>query len=338
MNTKKIILYIVLISNLLYANAQKLNDGLYAEIQTNKGKILLQLEPEKTPMTVANFVSLAEGTNTYVAKKYSGKPFYDGLKFHRVIPNFMIQGGDPTGTGAGNPGYQFKDEFDSTLKHDKAGILSMANAGPGTNGSQFFITHKETPWLNGKHTVFGHVIKGQDVVNVIKKDDKIIHIKIIRKGKKAKKFNAPEVFDKLIKKEQEAKKLKEKQQLAKIASILEKEKDATILDSGLKIYIESEGVEPKPKQGDRVKIHYTGYLRNGKKFDSSIDRNQPFITPIGVGRVIKGWDEGIMQLNVGTKAILYIPAEMAYGKRGAGNVIPPNSDLIFEVKVLEVLP
>ncbi len=337
MKTKKILSYLLFMA-IFYANAQKLADGLYAKITTEKGDILLQLEPEKTPMTVANFVSLAEGTNTYVVKKYSNKPFYDGLKFHRVIPNFMIQGGDPTGTGAGNPGYQFKDEFDSTLKHDKAGTLSMANAGPGTNGSQFFITHKATPWLNGKHTVFGHVLKGQDVVNKIKKGDKIVHIEIIKKGKKAKKFNASKVFDTLMKKEQEAKRLKEEQEKAKIALILDKEKQAKVLDSGLKIYILEQGIEPKPKQGEKVKIHYTGYLRDGKKFDSSVDRNQPFITPIGVGRVIKGWDEGIQQLNVGTKAILYIPAEMAYGKRGAGNVIPPNSDLIFEVEVLDVLP
>jgi FKBP-type peptidyl-prolyl cis-trans isomerase len=288
-------------------------------------------------MTVVNFVSLAEGNNPYVANKYKGKPFYDGLKFHRVISDFMIQGGDPTGTGAGNPGYQFKDEFDASLKHDKAGILSMANSGPGTNGSQFFITHKATPWLDGKHTVFGHVVKGQDVVNAIKKGDKILSVKIIRKGKDAKKFNAPKVFDKLMKEQQNAEKLKKQKEEEKIASIIAKEKDAKVLDSGLKIYIEEQGVEPKPKKGDRVRIHYTGYLRNGKKFDSSIDRNAPFITPIGVGRVIKGWDEGVLQLNVGTKAILYIPADMAYGKRGAGNVIPPNADLIFEVELLDVM-
>ena len=336
MKTKQIF-YSLFLFLAITLNAQKLEDGLYAKIKTEKGDVLLKLEYQKTPMTVANFVSLAEGTNDYVEKKYKGKPFYNGLKFHRVIKDFMIQGGDPTGTGAGMPGYTFKDEFDATLKHDKPGTLSMANSGPGTNGSQFFITHKATPWLNGKHTVFGYVVKGQEVVNAIKKGDKILSVKIIRKGKKAKKFDAPNIFDALMKKQQEEERLKKEKEQAKIALILEKEKEAKVYDSGLKIYILEQGIEPKPKKGDRVRIHYTGYLRNGKKFDSSLDRNQPFVTPIGVGRVIKGWDEGIQKLNVGTKAILYIPANMAYGKRGAGRVIPPNSDLIFEVELLDVM-
>ena len=335
MNAKKII-YGFFLFLTISINAQKLKDGIYAKIKTEKGDILVKLEYQKTPMTVANFVSLVEGTNDYVAKKYKGKPFYNGLKFHRVINDFMIQGGDPTGSGNGTPGYKFKDEFDATLKHDRAGTLSMANSGPGTNGSQFFITHKATPWLNGKHTVFGYVIKGQDVVNAIKKGDKILSVKIIRKGKKAKKFDAAKIFDDLMEKQQKEERLKKEKERKEIAEILEKEKEAKVLDSGLKIYILKQGLEPKPKQGDRVRVHYTGYLRNGKKFDSSVDRNQPFVTPIGVGKVIKGWDEAIPQLNVGTKAILYIPADLAYGKRGAGHVIPPNSDLIFVVELLDV--
>jgi peptidylprolyl isomerase len=313
-----------------------LPEGIYAIISTDKGDIVLQLEPEKTPMTVANFVSLAEGNNDYVADKYKGKPFYDGLKFHRVIKDFMIQGGDPLGTGAGDPGYKFKDEFDASLKHDKPGTLSMANSGPGTNGSQFFITHKATPWLNGKHTVFGHVVKGQDVVNKIAKGDVMNKVSIIRKGEKAKGFNAKKVFNEEFAKMEEAAKKEKARKLAMIQGILEKEKEAKKLDSGLKIYTEKEGTGKKPKKGDKVTIHYTGYLKDGTVFDSSVKRNRPFQTVIGGGKVIQGWDEGVLKMKEGGKAIFYIPSYLAYGERGAGGVIPPNTDLIFEVELLKV--
>jgi len=180
------------------ANTPKLEDGMYAEMTTSKGVILLQLEFEKTPLTVANFVGLAEGAIENTAKK-TGVPFYDSLKFHRVIKDFMIQGGDPLGNGSGGPGYKFKDEIVPELKHTGPGIFSMANAGPKTNGSQFFITHKATPWLDGKHTVFGHVIQGQDVVDAIVQGDIIVTVKIIRKGKPAKKFDALKTFTELNK-------------------------------------------------------------------------------------------------------------------------------------------
>ncbi|MAV64968.1 MAG: peptidylprolyl isomerase [Candidatus Marinimicrobia bacterium] len=316
---------------LLFLNISK-GDSMQAELKTSKGTILLKLEFEKTPMTVANFVGLAEGKIENTAKPL-GEPFYDGIKFHRVISDFMIQGGDPDGTGRGGPGYKFEDEIDPELTHSSPGILSMANSGPGTNGSQFFITHKETPWLDGKHTVFGHVISGQDVVDSIEQNDVIETVKIIRNGKKATSFDAPLVFSEEKKKaairEKEKKEKKEKE-LADLT------KDAKKTDSGLMYKIIKQGNGSKPKSGQTVSVHYAGYLINGQKFDSSYDRNQPIDFPIGSGRVIKGWDEGIMLLNVGTKAKLIIPPNLGYGAQGAGGVIPPNATLIFDVELISV--
>ncbi|GAB4450408.1 MAG: peptidylprolyl isomerase [Bacteroidia bacterium] len=310
-------------------------DGLYAKIETNKGDIYLTLEYKKVPMTVANFVGLAEGTIPNTARP--NQPFYDGLIFHRVIKDFMIQGGCPKFNGTGDPGYKFPDEIDTTLKHNGPGILSMANAGPNTNGSQFFITHKETPWLNGKHAVFGHVVKGQDVVNAIQQNDTIRKVVILRKGKDAEKFDAPKVFETLKKqKEQEiveAEKKKE-EELNKILN--EKYGNAQTTPSGLRYIIEREGTGETPKAGQTVVVHYTGTFLDGKKFDSSYDRNQPLELPIGVGRVIKGWDEGIMLLKKGSKAKLIIPYQLAYGEQGYPGVIPPKSWLVFDVELLDI--
>ena len=292
-----------------------------AEIKTSRGMIIIDLEYEKTPMTVANFVQLSE------------KGFYDGLKFHRVIEDFMIQGVDPDGTGRGGPGYKFPDEFHPDLKHSSAGILSMANSGPGTNGSQFFITHKETPWLDNKHTVFGKVTSGQNIVDLIEQNDIMESVKIIRTGEQSKAFNAEQVFnekkDEYNKLELDKKKELE-QKMKDLAS------DSELTESGLKYIMIKKGDGPKPKLGQTVSVHYAGYLTNGQKFDSSYDRNQPIEFPIGTGRVIKGWDEGIMLLNVGSKAKLIIPPDLGYGARGAGGVIPPNATLIFDVELLEV--
>ncbi len=309
-----------------------MKDGLYAKFKTNKGDILAELEYQKTPGTVGNFVALAQGNMENQAKP-QGTPYYDGLKFHRVIPDFMIQGGDPQGTGAGGPGYQFEDEFHPDLKHDKPGVLSMANAGPNTNGSQFFITHVPTPWLDNKHTVFGHVVEGQDVVDSIAQGDKIESVEIIPVGEDAKKFHAIEAFrtfegdrEKRIA-EQKAQKDKE---LDKLAAGFDK------TDSGLRYKILQKGDGKKAEKGKTVSVHYKGMLPDGQVFDSSYQRKQPIDFTLGVGQVIPGWDEGIGLLQVGDKARLVIPSDLAYGSRGAGGVIPPDANLIFDVELMDV--
>jgi peptidylprolyl isomerase len=322
----------------LMAAETQLDDGLYAKIMTSKGDITVQLEFEKTPLTVTNFVGLAEGTKNFNDSKgrTSGR-FYDGLEFHRVIDNFMIQGGCPLGSGTGGPGYKFPDEFDQSLRHDRPGILSMANAGPGTNGSQFFITHVPTPWLDNKHTVFGHVIEGQDVVNAIRKGDTITRIEIIRVGDKAKVFKADqESFDKLLNEREKGRLTLEKERQTKdMAVIKEKWPNLKTTDSGLMYEIVAKGSsDVKPRPGDMVSAHYTGMFLDGRKFDSSVDRGDPIQFPVGAGRVIKGWDEALLDMTKGEKRILIIPPDLAYGSRGRGP-IPANSTLVFEVELLD---
>lgn len=352
------------------ANPAKSGEGMFAEIETNKGKIVLELEYVKTPVTVANFVSLAEGNNPQVAPQYKGRPFYDGLKFHRVIKDFMIQGGDPLGTGAGDPGYKFKDEI-TDLKHTGPGILSMANAGPGTNGSQFFITHKETSWLNGKHTVFGHVVSGQDVVNAIAQDDVITKVTIVRKGKDAKKFDAPKIFGdyfagkaaddkKKTDEEAAAKKLADEKSAA--AKALKKpyldglRATATTTDSGLQFKVLKAGSGVKPADGTQVYIYYAGFLEDGSLFDSNYEhvakeygkfdaarasgggyKPFPFTAGSKTG-LIPGFIEALEKMSLGDKLIAFIPSKLAYGEKGAGNVIPPNSNIVFEIEMVEKMP
>ncbi len=313
-------------------NYNNMEDGIYANIKTNKGEITLKLEFEKTPLTTANFIALAEGKMKNKRKEL-GTPYYDGIKFHRVIADFMIQGGCPDGNGMGDPGYKFADEFHPDLKHDKGGILSMANSGPGTNGSQFFITHKETPWLDGKHSVFGNVTEGMDVVNSIAQDDVMESVTISRIGNKAKSFDAVKVFSsEQIRLEKEAEK-KTKETAAANKKLME---GATITESGLAYIMVKEGSGIQAENGKTVSVHYTGKLTDGTKFDSSLDRNQPIEFVLGQGRVIKGWDEGISYLKVGGKATFIIPSDLAYGERGAGGVIPPNATLIFDVELVDV--
>ncbi len=314
-----------------------LKDGLYAKFVTEKGDITCVLEFEKTPLTVANFVGLAEGTKELGGGAgKGGVRFYDGLKFHRVIDNFMIQGGCPLGTGTGGPGYTFPDEIDPSLTHSGAGILSMANAGPGTNGSQFFITHNATSHLDGKHTVFGHVVSGLDVVNKIQKDDQIEKIEIIRVGKKAEAFQSDQAaFDALLGSMEARQQEKELAAMeGSIAQIKKQWPDAITTDSGLKYVVVTEGEGGTPASGDMVKVHYTGKLLDGTKFDSSVDRGQPIDFPVGQGRVIKGWDEALLTMKKGEKRVLIIPANLGYGPAGRGP-IPPNATMVFDVELID---
>lgn len=336
-----------------------LKEGLYADIETSKGNMIVKLEFEKVPNTVANFVTLSEGKNPFVSEEFKGKPFYDGLKFHRVIADFMIQGGDPNGDGSGGPGYKFKDEFHPDLRHSKAGILSMANAGPSTNGSQFFITHKETPWLDNMHTVFGEVVEGLEIINTITADDVIEKITIIRIGNTAKKFDAVKIFKNYY--SSVAKEIKEAEEKAK--QIIEnKAKEITTLKatgtktkSGLIYQIIKKGGDKKPSNGTQVNVNYAGYLENGQLFDTSYEDvaklfgkfNQqraqqggytPIPSTIGNLQFIPGFIEGINMMNFGDKLMLYIPSELGYGQEGAGDVIPPNANIVFEVELLEFKP
>ena len=338
-------LFVTALTNMVLNAQTTLTDGIYAEFNTTKGKIICMLEYEKTPMTVANFVGLAEGNFTALNDKSFNKPYYDGIKFHRVISNFMIQGGDPTGTGTSGPGYSFYDEFHPDLKHSGPGILSMANSGPATNGSQFFITHTETPWLDGKHSIFGHVVEGQSVVDAIAQGDVMETVKIIRIGEAAKNWNATEVFNnaynaiKLLedqKKAEEAKKL-EAYKTTFYNEVKKTYKKAIATPSGLVYVIEKEGEKDKPKFGQVLTVHYSGTLfKDGKKFDSSYDRNEPISFPYSNGGMIPGFVEGLALIGKGGKAKLFLPYFLAYNSQEIPGVIPAYSDLVFEIEMVDI--
>ncbi len=344
-----------------------IKEGLFATIATNKGTIILSLAYKNAPLTVANFVTLAEGKNQFIKdEKLKNKPFYKGLIFHRVIADFMIQTGDPLGTGSGTAGYSFKDEI-SSLKHSKAGILSMANSGPNSNSSQFFITHKDTPWLDGMHTVFGETISGIEVVNKIVQNDTIKSVLITRKGKLAKKFDAVKIFSNYMTQKivEEAKKAQiiaeNKIKLVKIQTEKIKFLDAQKLQttkttSGLEYVLLSKGAGTKPVDGSTIYIYYAGYFTDGSLFSSNYENvakaylqydpskavtgeYKPFPFVYGNKKgLIAGFLEGVNLMSFGDKMLLFIPANLGYGEKGRAPLIKPNTDLIFEFELVEKLP
>lgn len=344
MKSVKIVFVLAVIFSACKSKYPALENGLYADIQTNKGDILIKLHHNKVPMTVANFVSLAEGNNPKLIDSLQGKPFYNGTKFHRVIKDFMIQGGDPTGTGAGNVGYEFPDEFPLNKEgklaytHDKAGVLSMANSGPATNSSQFFITHKDTPWLDGKHSVFGQVQIGQSVVNSIEQNDYINRVDIIRVGDEAKGFDAPKIFSFELE-NQEKRKAEREKKLEEVRKRFQQKMGidkAIKTNSGLKVLQLQKGTNKKVNPAQPTTAHYTLYSSDGRKIDSSLDRKIPFTFTLNNDPLITGWKEGASMMHEGEKSRLFIPSYLGYGSVGRPPVIAPNTDLIFEIEIIKV--
>jgi len=340
-----IIVFIIFFSACKPNKYPDLQDGIYADVQTSLGDVLIELYYKETPMTVANFVSLSEGNHTKIVDSLQGKPFYDNMKFHRVVDDFMIQTGKPKYTHKEDVGYFFANELNENLLHDSAGVVSMANLGkPFSNSTQFFITHKATPWLNGFekgkkkpcgkygiacHTVFGKVIKGQDVVNIIKQNDVINHIEIIRVGKDADVFDAPKIFAELS----------EASVPFDIKMGIEK---ATETSSGLKFLQLKKGSALKVNPALQTTAHYALYNMNGQQLASSFDKNKPITFTVDKDPIIAGWKEAVKLMYEGEKARLFVPSYLAYGTIGSDKdsknkqLVKPNEDLIFEIEILKV--
>ena len=318
---------------------ESLPNGVYSKMETSKGEMIIQFFDKEAPVTVANFVGLAQGTIENTAKP-KGTPYYDGIIFHRVIKDFMIQGGDPTGTGMGDPGYKFDDEKND-LKHESKGFLSMANSGPNTNGSQFFITEVSTPWLDGRHTIFGKVVQGLETIDTIAnvekgaqdkpKEDVVINkVTIFTKGEEYQNYNAEKIFN------EGKNKIKENNQTLETKKFEQIKEGMQQTPSGLYYKITKQGEGKRAEKGNVVAVHYSGKLVSGQEFDNSFRRGQPIEFPVGIGQVIRGWDEGILLLKEGDAATFLIPPDLGYGARGAGGVIPPNAWLIFDVELVKV--
>lgn len=286
------------------------------------GTIEAELDGDIAPITVANFLKLAE------------EGFYDGLTFHRIIDGFMIQGGDPKGNGTGGPGYKFPDEFVDGLIFDKPGKLAMANSGSNTNGSQFFITHVPTDWLNYKHTIFGEVVTGQEVVDSVEQNDTIKSITIVRQGEEAKNFSATQKdFDSLI---EAQKKLNEEREAKKMAAVIE---GCEKTENGIYFKIEKKGNGKKVGSGKKVSVEYKGYLVDGTLFDASKDfypqGHEPLEFTTGAGQMIKGFDQMVQEMEYEETRHMVLPPELAYGSQGYPGVIPGNAYICFDVKVVK---
>ena len=362
--------FLFLSLSLAFASCQSkypdLEKGVYAEFVTNKGTFVAKLYNEQAPLTVSNFVALTEGSNNMVDSLYKGKPFYDGLTFHRIIKDFMIQGGDPKGDGTGNPGYRFPDEIVDSLSFTKKGLLAMANSGPGTNGSQFFVTLKETPWLNGRHTIFGEIVLGQEIIDSLgtvatsKPGDKPVDSVFIKtvsilntSNSTIGSFSDEMAKLEVAKKEESERKSKIGVEVA--AGLNALKADAETLASGVQIVYTNKGDGVKPAEGSKILMNYAGYLANGTLFDSNIKEVEEkfgMLNPNKVAnngyapapseygpnaRLIPGFREALLLMKVGDKATVYIPSQLAWGEAGAGDLIPPSSDVIFEIELVDVM-
>jgi peptidylprolyl isomerase len=329
--------------------------GLYAELNTNKGLIVLWLEFNKVPMTTANFVGLAEGTIKNSALP-EGTPYYDGTVFHRVVPNHVIQAGAPSGTEERSLGYMYPNEINPTLSHNRAGVLGIANRGPHTNSSQFYITLSDRSYLDGDYTVFGYVIQGMDVVNNIVQGDVIESVKIVRIGRQAKKFKPDtESFSILVESAKQRVKKEEEKKKQEEEKIIKNNWPQTVqAENGSKYIVVREGKGDKPGIGSKLKVIYTGQFLDGRGFSSSTDGGRPvpvkeaehFEFEIGKNRVNPGFDAALMDMRKGEKRIVILSAHLAYGtggfyareKKGEKRfVISPNTTLVYEVELLDIV-
>jgi peptidylprolyl isomerase len=327
--------FALIAAGLVSCQQSNLPDGMYARFSTPRGRITVRLEFEKAPLTVCNFVGLAEGS----LDATKGTHFYDGLVFHRVEPGFVVQGGDPAGNGTGGPGYQFADEINPELKFDSEGVLGMANAGPNTNGSQFFITLKDTSFLTGHYSVFGKVVEGMDAVKKIVKGDKLDKVEIIRVGAAAKAFKSDQAAwnDRNAAILESVKKLASARQEADLALIAKQWPDLVKGSDGIFQKTLKPGSGATPQKGQSVSVNYKGSFLDGKVFDASSLHGGPFSFKIGAGQIIEGWDRVVSTMKKGEKRFVVLPPELAYGQTGTpGGPIPPNAFLAFEIEVVDI--